>query len=318
MLIEIDRQTNPIEPQQAPSIQEALVEFNDVQTEVNSLLRWDELKSDDERMPANCVGFTVLASEILQDRDMRHKIGFVNGHAMIIALLDDGNKHEQWMFDPLSPQLDQNVDSALSPMSVRSDERDFAFVFPERIRTNHLDHGIHPADMHPWMALEKPTFISPDSSYSSGLSKRLIMTLFKPELGRDVLKDYQEYRRATEHEDLSNAARAVIEMSGLFPDIDIRTHHPSTIQRLVKDLSHEGYVDTAEDVTEAFYSSFNPSNDTRIEEYKADCLQAISRISGRSEFAKRAVEIYKELMRRPRASKNSIAGKLAVSQSMLQ
>ncbi len=307
------------------NIEDAITAFTDVQTEVRSILRYEDKEPWDEfdnRQPANCVGFTALTSELLEERSIRHKIGFVNGHATIIALLDDGTRHQQWMFDSLSPKLNQNIDAAFSPMSVTEDDRDFAFVFPERVKTDHLDSGLHPADKYPWLTLEKPTFSAPDVGYSNGLSKRLILTLFRPEQGREIIRGYSDYSQSIDRTnkiilDTAQASQAILDMAGVFPDIDIRTDNPAFVRRIVKELSKKDEVQKALEVTEAFFDSFEPSNDTRVGEYKADCLRAISKISGKSEFAKRAAEIYEEIMTRPKSSTAALTGKLAVSQSMI-
>ncbi len=302
-------------------IPEVIEEYVEVQNEVHDELRYDGhwgVSSSDTREPANCIGFTNLMSEKLDERNLRHKIGFVNGHAILMSLIDNGESHEQWMFDPLSPKLNQNVDKAIHVMSKKIDEREFAFLFPQMLRMNHLNQGVQPSQLYPWMSAGgSHELVGPDSYYSERITGRLITTLFPPELGRRVIDEYQRYRDGVDYENIQMAAEAVLKMSGIFPDIDIRTHHPPEIKRLVKDLSRESMVDEAEAVTEAFFDSFKPSNDTRVDEYKADCLQAISKISGRSDLGKRAVLIYQELMKRPKASKASIAGKLAISQAML-
>ncbi len=320
MSIEIHKQINPIERQITETIQSSVAQFEEVQSEVKSRLRYEHSRPWDEydsRPVANCIGFTVLGSELLQERGLRHNIGFVNGHATIISLIDDGEKHEQWLFDMLSPQLNQQVDKAVHPLAFNDDDRDFAFLFPHYLNTRHLDQGVHPADEHPWLSLEKPNFHSPDIGYANGLSQRLILTLFRPEQGREILTHYQEYRQGVDTEQNLQAAQAVISLSGRFPDIDIRTDHPPEIKRLVKDLSYEDNIEGALEVTNAFFDSFSPSSDTRVDEYRADCLRAISKISGKSEFAKRATEIYESILSRPKASTQSVAGKLAVSKALL-
>ncbi len=301
-----------------PGIEAVVADFEEAQTEVRSRLRyhdhqpWDEF---DQRSPANCLGFTALTSEILEERSIRHKVGFVNGHAMIYALIDDGEKHEQWMFDSLAPRLNQRVDNAFVPISHEEDDRDFAFVFPASIKTDHLSSGVPLGQKYPWLSLAGES-AHHKLERRNPLNHRLLATLYAPATGRAVLASYQEYSSGIENEQNNRAAQAVIAMSGVFPDIDIRSYHPSTVLRLVKDLSHEDQIEPAEQVVDAFFDSFEVSRDTRVDEYRADCFRAISKITGQGHFATKAIKLYEDIMRRPKAHKSSVAGKLEASRTL--
>lgn len=291
--------------------------FFDVQNQVNNELIWQYAKSPDEqKRPANCLDFTYLASEKLSHKNTPHKIGCANGHFFIVGNVNAGDRIETWLIDSLSPKLSQNIDEALNVSATNDEKRDLAYFLPCKLKINHLPGGIHPHDMYPWLSL-KGNFSKADNSSQIITKDRLILSMFEPELGKSVLKEFGKFHSGLNEANIAVASSAIIKMSGVFPDIDVRSCYPNNIKKLVKEVAHNGYVDTAEEVVEAFFDSFGPSQDSRVTEYRADCLRTIAKETGRKELAKRAIAMYRTALKSQKSSKDSINNKIAISQSII-
>ena len=219
--------------------------------------------------------------------------------------------------DFLAPRLNQNVTNSFVPLFITDNAREFAFVFPNYMSTNHDADRVSPAEKYPWLTLEKTGIVCPDAAYSNGFSKRLIATMYDPKHGRNVLSHYSQYLEAIDRQDIDQIAQSVISMNGVFPDIDIRTDNPAVILKTVKELTRNDNIESAVAVIDSFYDSFGPSKDSRVTEYRADCYRAIAKITGQSKFAKVAVRFYEETMSRSKVSLPSVSSKLAISKNLV-
>ena len=168
---------------------------------------------------------------------------------------------------------------------------------------------------HPWLTVKS-------SNYSRFKDKRydpqnLIASIFNAENGREMMYNLAKFRESYRENDLNTAAQSVIAMHGSFPDIDLRTDTTRSIKSLVRRLSIASDYETAAQVTEAYFSSFADINDTRVVEYKADCLRYIARYSGKRTLAERAIELYKRVEKAPNAHRDVVKTKISLCKPLI-
>lgn len=262
-----------------------------------------------QNQTATCVGYTIVGSEALERTKIKHNIAFVNGHSTIFATIDGQDKKEIRLVDMLSPELSQDVSEAFflyRPVG-QAEEKGRSFgTFNTRL----LDNA-NPM-RNPWLSIKDYT----DERLEPASNRRLIVTLFTPEDGREVISNYAKFKRAAEGDDYETATTALLELDGVFPDVDIRGDSPDLVLGIVKKLSLEGRIAEAQEVTRSFYDSF-VGDDTRLYEKRADCVQEIAKVTKRPEIARRAYELYNGALKRRRSMKAPVIGKMAVSKALM-
>lgn len=258
---------------------------------------------------ATCVGYAIAGSEALEQAGIKHNIAFVNGHSTIFTPYDQDDGSKIRLVDMLTPDLTQDISDkfVLYQHTAKDGDRGRSFGV---LNTRHLKNA-SPAK-NPWLEVKEYN----DARLEPASNKRLIVTLFTPEDGREVVANYACFKRAAENEQYKLATDALLELDGVFPDIDIRGESPKLVLNIVKKLSRDGRIDEAREVTRSFYDSFI-GNDTRLYEKRADCVQEIAKISKKPEFAKRALELYRNSLRTRKALKAPIVGKMAISQALV-
>lgn len=266
--------------------------------------RIDDLRTTDT---ANCVGYAKLGSVGLEDRGVRHYVGFVNGHATLLIPTPDN----MWLFDMLSPRLSQPMGRELLNRQPTRTERSLALMSGRGIVLNGAVDPIGATQKYPWLSTERGShrINHPDSEYSAG-SRNLILSMYQPEPGRKAIYHYAKFNEAYEDKNLIEAAESLKQMHGLFPDIDMRGTSPQRVKSTVKRLAIARNFDLAREAAEAYFASFTHSTDSRVAEYQADCLRYIAKFSRQGNLAKRAIELYESTKRNPKSHRSSIKAKI--------
>lgn len=282
------------------------------------------LEALSETQMATCIGYTVVGSEALEAAGVDHWVGFANGHAVL--LLPDRNN--LWLLDMLSPELNQPIDRALSYGTKQSISEDLnnhgrAVV---KLHTEVLAGTLHktPEDIaqtHPWFLVDtsktRRDRLFPGVSHENERRQRysrqsLILSVFEPKNGRNVLAEYSTFRESMDSGQYKNATKSLRELAGFYPDIDARGDSFKLVKRLVGRLSRAGDIASAKTVVSDFFSSFSISGDTRVREYEGDCLRVIAEAGNDIDAALQAFERYNSVRRNPR-SYGCVAAKATIA-----
>jgi hypothetical protein len=271
-----------------------------------------------------CYGYALEYSEQLERNGVDHLVGVVNRHATV--LVRDG-ENLQWL-DPLSP-VDQDLSTAVEYSTVPLNS---VFEAAQTEKVSMIVDSVRLGeDVEPnfeLRAAKTPWLTKHENVHRKGATK-LFLTLFEPESGREVVNNYARFREALRDNNLEETASSIIDMAGRFPDIDIAGKFPKHVKTTVRQLVLSGRQELAAQVSSAFFSSFSVLEDTRVGEYEADCLRYIATVGTKSEgfgtkinaqywgLMEKARGIYMNLMNDPRSSNSSIAGKLAVCETIL-
>ncbi|MGI9028248.1 MAG: hypothetical protein ACR2FM_05430 [Candidatus Saccharimonadales bacterium] len=300
-----------------PSL-EVIMYAAQIQEKVRANLRFEPDSSIDDieqTGKTNCVGYTLKGSEQLEQADIQHYVGFINGHATLLV----PTSQDIWLLDMLSPELNQPLRNVLTLYGQASENRSMARLNSvQLLQQTDLDweSGF---DKHPWLrAMQVCTQISGrDSDYDrTERSYSLIASLFKPEFGRNLIYQYAKFNEAYDACNLLAASNAITNMAGYYPDIDMRGDSAKKVKSVVRRLAIAGQFSEADAVTDAFFSSFSVSQDSRVGEYKADCLRYIAQHSGQKTLAKRALELYQSAKKNPNSFNKSISAKIEICNTL--
>lgn len=261
-----------------------------------------------------CIGYTVAGSEALEALTIRHWVGFANGHGFLMV----PHKERIWLFDMLSPELNGEVSDNISRGTMQSIEQDItttgraAVVFhSETIGQQTGKSRETLEEKYPWLTTEQRTSFKlrmhPGMSEEDERSRvyrnqKLILALFDPAKGRDVLRAYAEFHEALDSGKHMRATQRLKNLAGQYPDLDARGSAFKDVKRLVRVLTASGHGDQAKAVIGDFFSSFSFSGDTRLTESRGDCLRIIAKTCGDSDAAAEALTCYQSIINNPKSS----------------
>lgn len=276
------------------------------------------------RQITNCFGYTLVASECLEEAAIDHWIGYANGHAFLLVPFGK----QTYFMDALSPQMNGFIDNALERGSnvTMADEtqnhgRGVVMLNTQVMAAN---LGINPdstAEKYPWFTMKQTPNSVGMSEELKAVAKyaskyRLVMSVFEQHTGRSSIEEYVSYELAMSVGDIDTAHDAIMNMSGRFPNLDARQDHHE-LRNLVRKLCVRD-PEAAAAVTERYFSTnFRNLRDSRIHEAKGDIFRTIARMAGFRNAAEQAADAYQEAARMPHAFKAAVLGKLSVAQSLV-
>lgn len=252
---------------------------------------------------ADCAGYTILGSEALQRKGIAHRVGMINGHATTTVQIEGA----VWLMDNLSPHLNQSLEGNQFGETELPGGRLSAVIDGDLLASNAGLNPINAYVKHPWLEAKRK---KARDQWSSVGTNYLLISTFEPELGREMIKNHAQFREAYCAERIEDAAQFVVKMAGRFPEIDIRQDDAKKVKSLVRRLSAKRNFDIAQETTEAFFSSFQDIKDSRVVEYKADCLRYIAKYSGQRRLARIAIDLYQLAIQKPKSYDSSISAKI--------
>lgn len=288
-----------------------------VQSIVSQSLRYDpQAKIDDleDGQRANCVGYSQVASESLDVAEVDHYIAFMNGHASIFVRTTDEDESRIFMVDPLCVDITQEVTESFNLYGQQdASARSYGTIVSSCFNAGTSMEFDELKSKYPWVSIKEFSDIKLEATNN----RRLIVVLDQPEPGRKVLGHYARFKEKIAEDNWREAAVQVVNMSGNFPDIDIRGESVQQVRKVVKSLARTGESDLASEVIDAFYDSFI-GEDPRVPEYRADCNREIAVATGQSDFMRSAIALYEKATQKRRANNECVLGKLATSRALLQ
>lgn len=298
---------------------ETIMRVAEIQEDVREQLRYHP-GANIETMPdtgiSSCHGYTIKGSQALEEAGIQHRIVLINEHSAL--LVNAGDK--TWLIDMFLPHFSQPIEGQLTYYTGESNGRHVARLDSRQLINGAEGDYVSLTEKHPWLISGSSSSYLHDmrSQNSTGSRHSLVVSSYDPKNGRNAIYHFARFKHAYKEGDLQRAADAIIQMSGQFPDLDLRNDSSKKVKSIVKRLAIAKDFETATAVTESFFSSFpGASVDSRIDEYKADCLRYISQYSGQSTLAELAIKLYKRAKSQPKSFDSSISAKLEKCNSMI-
>ncbi|MFO0781298.1 MAG: hypothetical protein U0524_00190 [Candidatus Saccharimonadales bacterium] len=271
-----------------------------------------------EKQVADCFGYSIATSECLEKAGIDHWIGFANGHATVV--MPNTANNGLYLLDALTPALNQDMRGAsgIAPSGVEKQIEQFnrgaTWLNTRQVAVSSKQDTLEAFEKNPWLTFSKSA--SSISSDHRGADKRVIMSIFEPQTGRQALEAYKDFDAYIGMDEYEQAADVLSKIPGLFPEIDLRRPQRD-IRRLAGGLSGEGRTEKAKQAVASYFSSFILSNDSRVWQAKGDCLRRIAKYGHDESAAKAAIEAYEKASRMPKSHHKTIAGKQKKAQELL-
>lgn len=292
------------------------------------------LKEITEKQVANCYGYTLVASEILEQSSVEHWIAYGNGHAFILMPVEDNDGQHIYFVDPLLPHLNQYIDSSIrrnNPMKIADEinrqDRSVLMLDTLQFCADLNESVFELAKRHPWLAFDrnKQGYHQDhhDEYFSGSVSEereklqqkhRIVVSVYQASVGRKLIADYVDFQLAIANSDFLKASRSLQEISGKYPDIDARNGH-NQLRIVIESLCEQGHTQAALSLLEEYFRGLEEvSADSRIFVGKGDCYRSIARLCGSSALATvlidQAEEEYLRAEAHPRSFKEQVRGKI--------
>lgn len=250
----------------------------------------------------NCHGHTVILSECLSEAQIPHVVGVANGHSFAVAT---DLKIFAMMVDAQSPRLNGDMRLAISETLFSTGEdqikkygRAIVRFFSER----YVVRSLRPetpfdslSQLHPWLS-PKPGRLDQRVFEDTPISSRFLlrMILYPPKVGREVLANFLNFNRYTNIGDLEQAYSAMMNMSGLYPDIDPSGDELKLVSSFALKLAQAGDVEKARAVIAAADEGLNieqaPSQTARL--WQPDTLRSVGVQTGNVAMVESAIVGY--------------------------
>lgn len=279
-----------------------------------------------EKQVADCFGFTIVSSELMDEAGIEHWVGFVNGHSVILLPTEEGKKLH--LVDPLSPAFGQDLQfSMVSDGSFNDDMAQYGksaielntLTIAQRAKGNTQEQ----IDANPWLVFKRNpgnTYFTPVDDSDRSFDRRhyqAFMSVYRPVDGRNMLQNFNKFELAYKAQDYLGAAACITRLGGSFPDVDARREHPD-IKKIVTELAKDKNPRLARLVLQLFFESFNLiSDDSRFHERYGDYLRVVARDAKDAESAQQAVDEYDTALTFPNAYHATIEAKIGKAGMLL-
>jgi hypothetical protein len=262
---------------------------------------------------ADCYGFTIVSSELVERADIKHWVAFANGHATLV--LPSEKRSHIHICDPLSPNINQDLTPAIMGektkyiTDVSRLGRAAVLLYTPKIARDIKKKGEDPFARYPW--LYRGDYLAAAQSHRDQGEKghKIVMSLFKPYFGRPALENYKNMQEALLAGNLTAATDNMQRIGEFYPDMDSRQHH-FEMKSLMRYLGTEGHVKYARELLDKYFKTFTFIEDSRFPEAQGDCLKILGQAANDIGVYEAAREYYLRAKDMPRAYVTAIEGKL--------
>lgn len=242
---------------------------------------YPDLAHVENEQVADCYGFTLVASELMERADIPHfityiNLAYMNGHSTLLVPLGDGRLR---LADPLRPDLNHDATSdldtpgLLESLAAKPHEK-HSVKFDALAMAHQL--GMDWSEFireFPWMSAKKDSGRYPGKEPKG---QTLIASIFHPAEGRYVLETHARFLKAINEEDFLLAAHLLSSLRDLHPTIDLRQRHPE-IRILSQNLARIGFTELARSSIEIYINGIaKVADDPRISILHGDCLRSVA------------------------------------------
>ena len=248
-----------------------------------------------ERETANCYGYTIVASECLdQIKGLEHYIGYVNQHAVI--MLFDRPSQRSFLLDVPTNELCKETTEAISGKDPQDQLMSGELRAVNWLQTSELVKNLPPSinrdafvSSRPWLNFADVT----SQQYRDGDTRNSLLQLITlPSIpGRELLRVHYDAIIHNRHDEFGAAYESLSQLPGIYPDVD-RRNDLKEANQLCKKLITQGMGQQAIELAQTVHASLSPGDTTVNRFFLGDILRKVATATGSVELVEQAIQTY--------------------------
>lgn len=248
-----------------------------------------------ERETANCYGYTIVASECLdQIKGLEHYIGYVNQHAVI--MLFDRPSQRSFLLDVPTNELCKETTEAISGKNPQDQLMSGELRAVNWLQTSELVKNLPPSinrdafvSSRPWLNFADVT----SQQYCDGDRRNSLLQLITlPSIpGRELLRVHYDAIIHNRHDEFGAAYESLSQLPGIYPDVD-RRNDLKEANQLCKKLITQGMGQQAIELAQTVHASLSPGDTTVNRFFLGDILRKVATATGSVELVEQAIQTY--------------------------
>lgn len=248
-----------------------------------------------ERETANCYGYTIVASECLdQIKGLEHYIGYANQHAVI--MLFDRPSQRSFLLDVPTKELCKETTEAISGKDPQDQLMSGELRAVNWLQTSELVKNLPPSinrdafvSSRPWLNFADVT----SQQYRDGDTRNSLLQLITlPSIpGRELLRVHYDAIIHNRHDEFSAAYESLSQLPGIYPDVD-RRNDLKEANQLCKKLIARGMGEQAIELAQTVHASLSPGDTTVNRFFLGDILRKVATATGNAKLVKQAIQTY--------------------------
>ena len=248
-----------------------------------------------ERETANCYGYTIVASECLdQIKGLEHYIGYVNQHAVI--MLFDRPSQRSFLLDVPTNELCKETTEAISGKNPQDQLMSGELRAVNWLQTSELVKNLPPSinrdafvSSRPWLNFADVT----SQQYRDGDTRNSLLQLITlPSIpGRELLRVHYDAIIHNRHDEFGAAYESLSQLPGIYPDVD-RRNDLKEANQLCKKLITQGMGQQAIELAQTVHASLSPGDTTVNRFFLGDILRKVATATGSVELVEQAIQTY--------------------------
>ncbi len=271
-----------------------------------------------QREKANCYGYTIVASECLDQIGVEHYVGYVNQHAVVMLFDRTSGSKRSFLLDVATKEFYQETTKAVGGEDPLDQLWRGELRAINTLQTSELLRKVDIDDPGKrqkfirdrfWLSFDKDSRHRDDDEYEYLLHSQLQLITMPSVPGREMLRLYHNVIINTlgNNPDPVAASEDIIDQfAGIYPDIDPRNkleHAKSLCSQLV--ARHMG--ESALALADVIKASLLPDDTSESRFFKGDLLRKIAKVESDPKKASEAVEEYNGMFELPPNNDNFLA-----------
>ena len=263
-----------------------------------------------QREKANCYGYTIVASECLDQIGVEHYVGYVNQHAVVMLFDRTSGSKRSFLLDVATKEFYQETTKAVGGEDPLDQLWRGELRAINTLQTSELLRKVDIDDPGKrqkfirdrfWLSFDKDSRHRDDDEYEYLLHSQLQLITMPSVPGREMLRLYHNVIINTlgNNPDPVAASEDIIDQfAGIYPDIDPRNkleHAKSLCSQLV--ARHMG--ESALALADVIKASLLPDDTSESRFFKGDLLRKIAKVEGDPKKTAEAIEEYNGLFELP-------------------
>ena len=248
-----------------------------------------------ERETANCFGYTITASECLDEIGIEHLIAYANQHA--IVLVPDRKSNRLFMLDTPTKELYCEATEAVGGVDPLNQLEVGELRAINSLHTNQVLKYLPPAinreqfvDQRPWL-----NFSSSDMRLQSNSRDDILQLISLPSIpGRKLLEMEYNAQILRRHRRPEEAAGLMEDISGIYLDVDSR-NDLAEVGRLCRQLIENSMGGKAVKVAMVVNESLVEGDASKNIFFLPDIKRKVASATGDAGLMREAIALYREL-----------------------
>lgn len=263
-----------------------------------------------QREKANCYGYTIVASECLDQIGVEHYVGYVNQHAVVMLFDRTSGSKRSFLLDVATKEFYQETTKAVGGEDPLDQLWRGELRAINTLQTSELLRKVDIDDPGKrqkfirdrfWLSFDKDSRHRDDDVYDYLLHSQLQLITMPSVPGREMLRLYHNViiNILGNNPDPVAASEDIIDQfAGIYPDIDPRNklEHAKALRTKLIDR-HMG--DSALALADVIKASLLPDDTSESRFFKGETLRKIAKVEGDPKKAAEAIEEYNGLFELP-------------------